>query len=242
MNQSQKEQTHLLEVRGLTKRFGSLKAIDNLTMYVEEGKITGLIGPNGAGKTTLFNVIAGDLKPDKGKVFFKNKDISSLKPYQIARMGIGRTYQLIRIFSQMTVMENLMTAASIRKEATEEQAMDLLEPFDLIDKRNDYAGELSIGQQKILSVLRILMLNADFMLLDELAAGVNATEQEKLLDFIRHLCDHEGKTALIIEHDMDVIMGYSDKVICVSFGEKIAEGSCEEIQNNEQVIEAYFGG
>lgn len=231
----------LLEVQEVTKSFGNLKAINNLSFSVEEGKITGLIGPNGAGKTTLFNVIAGNLKPDGGKIVYKEKDITNLKPYQIARLGIGRTYQLIRIFSQMTVMENLMAAVGTRRKDRKEHALELLAEFDLIDKVDDYAENLSLGQQKILSILRVLMLNADFMLLDELAAGVNEAEQERLLDFIQRLCRYEGKTALIIEHDMDVISGYCERVVCVNFGEKIVEGSFEEIQSNKQVIEAYFG-
>jgi branched-chain amino acid transport system ATP-binding protein len=241
MNESEGSRRFLLEARNVTKKFESLKAISNLSISVEAGKITGLIGPNGAGKTTFFNVITGELKPNDGKIFFKEKDITGLKPYKIARMGIGRTYQLIRIFSQMTTIENLMTAANSKGKQTEERALDLLEQFDLIDYRDSYAGELSIGQQKILSILRILMFDAELMLLDELAAGVNSAEQEKLLEFIHDLTDREGKTSLIIEHDMDVIMGHCDRVICINFGEKIAEGSCKEIQENDDVIQAYFG-
>jgi len=241
MNKRERSNKYLLEAMNVTKTFGSLKAINNLSISIEAGKITGLIGPNGAGKTTFFNVVTGELNPDEGKILFGGKDITGLKPYKVARMGIGRTYQLIRIFSQMTTMENLMTAANIRERRAEEKALELLKEFDLIDYMNNYAGELSIGQQKILSVLRILMFDAELMLLDELAAGVNSAEQEKLLDFIHKLTEQEGKTSLIIEHDMDVIMGHCDRVICINFGEKIAEGSCSEIQENEEVIEAYFG-
>lgn len=230
-----------LEVRNITKTFGSLRAVDDLSINVEEGRITGLIGPNGAGKTTLFNVITGVLRPDSGKVFFRGKDITHLKPYQIARKGIGRTWQIIRIFHKMTVMENLLTAANLKEGDEEKKAMQLLDFFGLIDDRDNYAGELSVGQQKILSIARILMFDPELMLLDEIAAGVNPTEQLKILDVIHELCDQRGKTFLIIEHDMDVIMGHCDKVICMNFGEKIAEGSCKEVQENEKVIEAYFG-
>ncbi len=231
----------LLEVQNVTKTFGRLIAINDLSLSVEKGKITGLIGPNGAGKTTLFNVITGVLRPNRGKVFYNGAEITHLKPYQIARMGIGRTWQLIRIFSKMTVMENLMIAATLKEGNEDQKAMEMLESFDLKNERDNYAGELSIGQQKILSIARILMFDADLMLLDELAAGVNPTEQGKILEIIHELCEQRGKTFLIIEHDMDVIMGHCDKVVCMNFGEKIAEGSCDEIQNNEKVIEAYFG-
>jgi ABC-type branched-subunit amino acid transport system ATPase component len=230
-----------LEVRNITKTFGSLRAVDDLSIDVEGGKITGLIGPNGAGKTTLFNVITGVLRPDSGKVIFGGEDITHLKPYQVARKGIGRTWQIIRIFNKMTVMENLLTAANLKEEDEEKKAMELLDFFGLIDDKDNYAGELSVGQQKILSIARILMFDPELMLLDEIAAGVNPTEQLKILDVIHELCDQRGKTFLIIEHDMDVIMGHCDKVICMNFGEKIAEGSCKEVQENEKVIEAYFG-
>lgn len=231
----------LLEVRNITKTFGRLVAINNLSLSVEKGKITGLIGPNGAGKTTLFNVITGVTKPDRGKVFYNGRDITNLKPYQIARLGIGRTWQLIRIFSKMTVLENLIISANLKEGNVHQKALEMLEIFGLIGEKDSYADELSIGQQKILSIARILMFDADLMLLDELAAGVNPSEQAKIMEIIHELCDQRGKTFLIIEHDMDIIMGHCNKVICMNFGEIIAEGTCEEIQNNEKVIEAYFG-
>ena len=230
-----------LEVQNVTKTFGRLVAIDDLSVSVEKGKITGLIGPNGAGKTTLFNVISGVLKPDSGKVVYNGREITHLKPYQIARTGIGRTWQLIRIFSKMTVMENLMISAHVEERNESRKALEMLERFGLMGEKDNYAGELSIGQQKILSIARILMFDADLMLLDELAAGVNQSEQVKIMATIHGLCQERGKTFFIIEHDMEVIMEHCDKVVCMNFGEKIAEGSCEEIRNNEKVIEAYFG-
>lgn len=237
----QKTGRFALEVQNATKRFGSLIAVNNLSIGIEKGKITGLIGPNGAGKTTLFNVITGGLKPDSGKVFFRGEDITNLKPYQVARRGIGRTWQIIRTFTKMTVMENLMTAANLKEGNAKEKALEFLELVDLIGEKDNYAGELSIGQQKLLSMVRMLMLDADMMLLDEVTSGVNPAEQVVMLDFIHNLCDREGKTFLIIEHDMDVIMGHCDKVICMNFGEKIAEGTGEEVRNNGKVIQAYFG-
>ena len=232
----------LLTVDNLSKHFGSLQAVKDMTLSIETGKITGLIGPNGAGKTTLFNLITGSLNPDSGKIVFNGKDITHKKPYQIARMGIGRSWQLIRIFAKMTALENLMIAAHLKQRNALEYAMELLDLFGLTEEKGNYAGELSVGQQKMLSIARILMLDAELMLLDELAAGVNPHEQDKMMEVIHKLRDQEGKTFFIIEHDMDVIMGHCDRVICMNFGEKIAEGSSREVQNNEEVIEAYFGG
>jgi branched-chain amino acid transport system ATP-binding protein len=231
----------ILELRGVTKRFGRLVAVNNLSFAIEERKITGLIGPNGAGKTTLFNIITGVHKADEGKVFFRGGEITNLKSYQVARMGIGRTWQLIRIFSKMTVMENLLIASKATGGGDHKKALELLELFGLTAEKKNYAGELSIGQQKILSIARILMFDADLMLLDELAAGVNPTEQVIMMRHIHELCQERGKTFLIIEHDMDLIMGHCDKVICMNFGEKITEGSAGEVQGNQNVIEAYFG-
>ena len=231
----------ILEVRNVIKGFGRLLAVNNLSFTIEEGKITGLIGPNGAGKTTLFNVITGFHKADGGRVFFRNRDITNLKSYQVARMGLGRTWQLIRIFSKMTVMENLLIAGQSAGGNESQKALELLDLFGMTGEKDNYAGELSIGQQKILSIARILMFDADLMLLDELAAGVNLAEQEIMMSHIHELCRNRGKTFLVIEHAMDLIMGHCDKIICMNFGEKIAEGSAAEIQRNQQVIEAYFG-
>jgi len=236
-----KDGKNVLEVQNVTKEFGSLVALNNVSIWIEEGKITGLIGPNGAGKTTLFNVITGQFRADKGKVFFRGKDITKLKPYQIARRGIGRTWQVIRIFPNMTVIENLMTAANLRERNAGEKALELLELAGLVAEKDSYAGELSTGQQKFLELVRILMFDADVMLLDEVAAGINPTEQLAALELIHNLCDQKGKTFFIVEHDMDVIMGHCDKVICLNFGEKIAEGTPKEVQNNEKVIQVYFG-
>lgn len=234
-------QNCILEVQNLTRSFGSLVAVNNVSIGIEEGKITGLIGPNGAGKTTLFNLITGGLRSNSGKVFFQGEDITNLRPYQVARRGIGRTWQIIRTFNDMTVMENLMTAAHLKEGKATERALELLELVGLVDEKDSYAGELSIGQQKLLALIRILMFDAKLMLLDEVVAGVNPTERLVVLDLIHGLCDQKGKTFFIVEHEMDVIMGHCDRVICLNFGEKIAEGTCEEIQNNEKVIQTYFG-
>lgn len=234
-------QNGLLQIDRLSKRFGRLQAVNDLNISIEAGKITGLIGPNGAGKTTLFNLITGVLNPDSGRIAFNSRDITHLKPYQIARLGIGRSWQLIRIFSKMTALENLMIAANLKEGDPQAYAMELLDLFGLTQEKNNYAGELSVGQQKMLSIARILMLDADLMLLDELAAGVNPPEQDKMMEVIHQLCDQNGKTFFIIEHDMDVIMGHCDHVICMNFGQKIAEGTSQQVQNDAKVIEAYFG-
>jgi len=235
------QQNGLLQIDRLSKRFGRLQAVNDLNISIEAGKITGLIGPNGAGKTTLFNLITGVLNPDSGRIAFNSRDITHLKPYQIARLGIGRSWQLIRIFSKMTALENLMIAANLKEGDPQAYAMELLDLFGLTQEKNNYAGELSVGQQKMLSIARILMLDADLMLLDELAAGVNPPEQDKMMEVIHQLCDQNGKTFFIIEHDMDVIMGHCDHVICMNFGQKIAEGTSQQVQNDAKVIEAYFG-
>ncbi|GAH92693.1 unnamed protein product, partial [marine sediment metagenome] len=151
------------------------------------------------------------------------------------------TWQVIRIFPNMTVIENLMTAANLRERNAGEKALELLELASLVAEKDSYAGELSIGQQKFLELARILMFDADVMLLDEVAAGINPTEQLAALNLIHNLCDQKGKTFFVIEHDMDVIMEHCDKVICLNFGEKIAEGTPKEVQNNEKVIQVYFG-
>ena len=238
---TRKSPAPILEVRNLTKRFGRLVAVNGLSFFIEEQEITGVIGPNGAGKTTLFNVITGVHHADEGEVFYRGKDITNLKSHQVARTGIGRTWQLIRIFSKMTVMENLLIASPSGGREQYSKAMELLELFGLKGEKDNYAGELSVGQQKILSIARILMFDADLMLLDELAAGVNPAEQAIMMGHIHELCQKRGKTFLLIEHDMDLVMGHCDKVICLNFGEKITEGSPQEVRSNKDVIEAYFG-
>lgn len=240
MENNKNEQT-ILKTEDLTKQFGKLSAVKNLNIEVERGKITGLIGPNGAGKTTTFNLITGNIKPDRGKIFLNSEDITGKKPYEIARMGIGKSWQLIRIFNKMTVMENMLISARLKNKKPKEYAKELLEMFKIYDKRDSYASELSTGQQKMLSIARILMFDATLMILDELAAGVNTTEQEIMMKIIHDLCDNEYKTFFIIEHDMDVIMNHCDWLFCMNFGELLAQGTTDEVRNNPDVIKAYFG-
>jgi len=232
------EGEHILQLQDVTKCFGSLVAVSKCSFAVEKNRITGLIGPNGAGKTTLFNLITGFFTTDEGQIIFKGHQINNLRPYRIAERGIGRTFQITRVFPKMTLMENLIVAARVEKR--DERALELLELAGLIDLRGEDASDLSYGQQKLLALIRVLMFDPDLILLDEPAAGINPTMQNKIMELI-HKLKEGGKTFLIIEHDMKVIMGHSDKIVVLNFGEKIAEGTGEEIKNNEDVLKAYFG-
>jgi len=232
------EAEYILQLQDVTKCFGSLVAVNKCSFALEKNRITGLIGPNGAGKTTLFNVITGFFTTDEGQIIFKGHQINNLRPYRIAERGIGRTFQITRVFPKMTLMENLIVAARVEKR--DERALELLEVAGLIDLRGEYASDLSYGQQKLLALIRVLMFDPDLILLDEPAAGINPTMQNKIMELI-HKLKEGGKTFLIIEHDMKVIMGHSDKIVVFNFGEKIAEGTGEEIKNNDEVLKAYFG-
>ncbi|MGQ9637131.1 MAG: ABC transporter ATP-binding protein [Thermodesulfobacteriota bacterium] len=230
----------LLSVDNVVKKFGEVVAIDHCSFEIERGSITGLIGPNGAGKTTLFNLITGILQPDKGRIFFKGEDITGRRPYEIARKGIGRTYQIIRIFPKMTLLENLLVVGRGREKKVNEKAIELLQRVKLYEKKDDYASNLSFGQQKLLSLAQVLMLDSELILLDEPAAGINPTLQNELMEWIQQL-NSEGKTFLIVEHDMKIIMNHCQKAIALNYGQKIAEGSCSLIQKDETLLAQYFG-
>jgi branched-chain amino acid transport system ATP-binding protein len=228
----------ILRIEDVVKKFGEVLALDHCSFDIEAGSITGLIGPNGAGKTTLFNLITGVLQPDQGHIYLRGENITHKKPYEIARKGVGRTYQIIRIFPKMTLLENLIVVGKGRK--VMERAVDLLGLVRLSDKKDDYASDLSFGQQKLLSLAQVLMLDAELILLDEPTAGINPTLQNELMALI-HQLNGEGKTFIIIEHDMNVIMGHCEKAIALNYGQKIAEGSCSVIQKDERLLEHYFG-
>jgi branched-chain amino acid transport system ATP-binding protein len=230
----------ILRVENVVKKFGHVIALDQCSFSIEPGSITGLIGPNGAGKTTLFNIITGILSPDSGKIYFKGENITGMKPYEIARKGIGRTYQIIRIFPKMTLLENLMVVGKEGEKRTMEKATELLNLIKLADKKNEYASDLSFGQQKLLSLAQVLMLDSELILLDEPAAGINPTLQNELMDLI-HKLNREGKTFIIVEHDMKLIMGHCQNAIALNYGQKIAEGSCSLIEKDERLLEHYFG-
>jgi branched-chain amino acid transport system ATP-binding protein len=231
---------HILEIRGLTKRFGGVTAVDHCSLALSPGKIYGLIGPNGSGKSTLFNCITGLLQRDEGEVYYKAKRIDGLKPYEVAQRGIGRTFQITRVFPELTALENLLAVANGPGDEARRRADELLAFVTLDRLRDEYAGNLSYGQQKLLEFVRMLMTDPELILLDEPAAGVNRTLLNELLAAISTQRD-QGKTILIVEHDMKVVMGLCETVFVLDYGEKIAEGPPNVIQSNESVIEAYFG-
>lgn len=230
----------ILEIREVTKRFGGVIAVDRCSLELAPGKIYGLIGPNGSGKTTLFNCITGLEPHDDGEIRYKGSCIDGLKPHQVARRGIGRTFQIIRVFPEMTALENLLVATRQPLDVARRRALEMLQLVTLERLENEYAGNLSYGQQKLLEFARVLMTDPELILLDEPAAGVNRTLLNDLLQAIRNL-RAQGKTIFIVEHDMKVIMDLSEKIFVLDHGEKIAEGPPLAIQHNEQVMEAYFG-
>lgn len=230
----------ILRIDNVVKKFGEVIALNKCSFTIEQGSITGLIGPNGAGKTTLFNLITGVLRPDSGRIYFKGEDITGKKPYEIARMGVGRTYQIIRVFPKMTLLENLIVVGRGKESRLLETALNLLNLVKLADKKDDDAYNLSFGQQKLLSLAQVLMHDPELILLDEPAAGINPTLQNELMELI-HKLNREGKTFIIVEHDMKVIMNHCQNAIALNYGEKIAEGSCSLIQRDETLLEHYFG-
>jgi branched-chain amino acid transport system ATP-binding protein len=231
---------HLLELRQVTKRFGGVTAVNCCSFELAPGKIYGLIGPNGSGKTTLFNCITGLEVREEGEIRFKGERIDGLKPHQVAHRGIGRTFQIIRVFPELTALENLLVVTWQPFDAAHDRAQELLRFVTLDRLQNEYAGNLSYGQQKLLEFARILMTDPELILLDEPAAGVNRTLLNELLQAIRNL-RARGKTVFIVEHDMKVIMDLSERIFVLNYGEKIAEGPPGLVQSDERVIEAYFG-
>lgn len=230
--------TPLLDVRDVKKAFDSLQALSECSFQVHQREIVGLIGPNGSGKTTLFNVLTGSLPPDGGRILFRGENIGGLRPYQIARKGIGRTFQITRIFPKMTLLENLILPA--RSPDPVPRALELLDLVGLASYKEEYASDLSFGQQRLLSLAQVLMLDPVLILLDEPAAGINPTMQNKMIDLI-HRLNAAGKTFVIVEHDMDLVMNHCQRIIVLSVGRKIAEGTPQEIRRNEAVLAAYFG-
>jgi branched-chain amino acid transport system ATP-binding protein len=232
----------ILDVRDLRKAFGGVQAVDGTSFGVPRGKISGLIGPNGSGKTTTFNLITGLFAPDSGQALYRGDNIAGLKPYQVFHRGITRTFQITRIFREMTVLENMLsvTGLGVPDRVARERALALIDFVNLGRLRAEYGGRLSYGQQKLLEFARALMTDPDLILLDEPAAGVNRTLLQHLLDHI-HRLQEEGKTILIVEHDMNVIMNHCERIFVMDYGIKIAEGPPAEIRRDERVIDAYFG-
>jgi ABC-type branched-subunit amino acid transport system ATPase component len=230
----------VLEIDQLRKSFGGVTAVSGVSLTLEAGHIYGLIGPNGSGKTTLFNCITGIERRDAGRVLFRGERIDGFKPYQIALKGVGRTFQIIRVFPELTALENLLVVTRGDRAAATARARELLQFVKLERLQGEYAGNLSYGQQKLVEFVRMLMCDPSLVLLDEPAAGVNRTLLNDLLEAVRQLRD-QGKTVLLVEHDMKVVMGLCETVFVLDHGEKIAEGPPGVIQGDERVIEAYFG-
>ncbi|MEK6277260.1 MAG: ABC transporter ATP-binding protein [Actinomycetota bacterium] len=254
------EKDKILAADGVVKRFGGIHAVDGATLDVGTGSITALIGPNGAGKTTLFNVLTGFYRRDSGEISFAGESIGGRAPHAIARLGMVRTFQITKALSRMPVIDNMMLAApdqpgerlstvvfrpaSWRRREAEvrEQAVELLEVFNLHEKADEYAGTLSGGQRKLLELARALMARPRLLLLDEPMAGINPTLGRRLLDHMQRLRSEEGVTFLFIEHDMEVVMNHSDRVIVMAEGKVIADGEPQEVRSDQRVIDAYLGG
>ena len=248
----------MLNVEHLCLDFDGLKAVNDVSLHVDKGSVTALIGPNGAGKTTLFNLIAGVYTPKSGKITLDGKDITGMKTYRVCNEGISRTYQVIKLFSGMTVLDNVLVGMHTQlkagfwqgifqtKKTREEEKAALAKAHELLqlvglNKYADFpAGSLAYGQQRLLEIARALASNPKLLLLDEPAAGMNTTEKFELNERIRAITKM-GITVLIVEHDMAMVMSIADKIYVISSGKNLADGNCEEVANNPAVIEAYLG-
>ncbi|MEM4316351.1 MAG: ABC transporter ATP-binding protein [Nitrososphaerota archaeon] len=230
----------LLKLLNVTKSFGGLKAVNKVSMEVPPNVILGLIGPNGSGKTTLVNLITGFYRPDSGDIFFKGEKITGLKPYHIANRGIVRTFQLTRVFKQLTVMQNLLTALNSHKDYNQQETSEILAMMGLQRKEHLLAANLSYGEQKLLEIGRALMKDPDLLILDEPVSGISPTIIERLTQLIKDL-KGLGKTIIVIEHNLNVISTICDRVAVLNYGEKIAEGTFNEISRDRRVIMAYIG-
>jgi len=249
----EKDIAPILELQDVSKNFGGIKALDKCSFYIKKGMITGLIGPNGAGKTTAFNIITGLLKVDEGKVLFLGKDISRMPTYLVARIGLARTFQQVRLFDNLSIEENLLVAINhpgekfhkcffyTRKSNSFKKKIEEALAFVGLNKSmTTIASELSYGQKRLVELARALMMDYSLLLLDEPTAGVNPAVREKLKSLLRKL-KKQGKTILLIEHDMDFVMSLSDEVIVLSSGTKLMADKPEKVMKDKRVLEAYLG-
>lgn len=249
----------ILELKDVTKKFGGLTAVDSVNLKVEENQICALIGPNGAGKTTVFNMITGAYQVTSGDVLFCGESICGKKPHDIVKKGIARTFQNIRLFKSAIVLENVMTGfhcktktgmfnvvfqpGKCRKEEAEtrQKALEILKFLGLDGVKDNEAGSIPYGHQRLLEIGRALATSPKLLLLDEPAAGMNSQEKKELVETIRKIRDTYNLAVLLVEHDMELVMGISENITVINFGRRIADGTAEEIQNNNDVIEAYLG-
>jgi len=246
----------LLETRGLSKNFGGLAAVSDLSFQIEAGEIRGLIGPNGAGKTTIFNLISGFYRPDKGEILYQEENIAGLKMSEIARKGIVRTFQATTLFQEFTTLENVMvgrflhtrsnvftalfgTARKSERE-NEQKALDILEFLGLAERKDDLAANLAYGHQRALGIAIALAADPKLIMLDEPFTGMNLEETRHMMGLIRKVRD-QGITVLLVEHDMQAVMGLCERITALNFGRLLAEGTPDEIRTNKDVIEAYLG-
>ena len=251
---------HLLEARDISMHFGGVRAVDGISMYVDSNETLGVIGPNGSGKTTFFNALTGIYTPTAGSFWLKGAEITGKQLQEMTSLGVARTFQNLRIFKAMTVMENVLVGQNIRihtslwdalihsanwnksEKDARERAMVALGQVGLADMQKEIAGSMSYGLQKRLELARALVCNPELLLLDEPTAGMNSVEADELMNLVKEIREQRGIAVILIEHNMKVMMRTATRIMAMDTGRKIAEGTPEEIQNNEQVIRAYLGG